>query len=52
MEAQNNDIVKGSGAIGVSSTMTYDEHIEWMKTHSGISGSSIPVNYGIMNDTK
>ena len=52
METQNNDIVKGSGAIGANTNMTYDEHIEWMKTHSGISGSSIPVNYGIIYDTK
>jgi hypothetical protein len=52
MEPQNIQIIEGSGAIGVNTTMTHDEHIEWSKTHSGISGSSIPVNYGIMNDTK
>jgi hypothetical protein len=49
------EIIEGSGAIGVTSNMTYDEFtkfIDWSKTHTGISGSSIPVNYGIMNDTK
>jgi len=40
------------GSIGVTSNMTHDEYVEWIKTHSGISGSSIPVNYGIMNDKK
>jgi len=40
------------GSIGTTSNMTYDEYIEWMKTHSGVSGSSFPVNYGIMYDKK
>jgi hypothetical protein len=26
------------GAIGANTNMTYDDHIEWMKTHSGLSG--------------
>ena len=54
METQNMEIVGGisgssipvthgimsdkKGAIGANTNMTYDDHIEWMKTHSGLSG--------------